>query len=237
MRIVGLQSLADRAAGRMDARRVPPPAARKPRRWHCRLRRDQPSGATCSRIPDAAGWPLPSVERPLPACRAGAARRRGGNGRWTRWSPGHARSARSGRSRGKAAWAPRLSSATATIMKFAVFRRSNSCCHSGKSKRQPHQDAHVVSNTFLPRKFASKCGMPARSGRVTSGATSPFNEVLRSSAPVPSTQISLDVSTSSGLPRGRQNAARSTRPASFVPCCSGTPIGRDTYPRVQVSNL
>ena len=56
---------------------------------------------------------------------------------------------------------------------FFRFRLSNICCHTGKSKRQPHQEAQVQRNTFSPRNADSVCGTPARSGSVKSGAINP----------------------------------------------------------------
>ena len=46
-----------------------------------------------------------------------------------------------------------------------------SSCHTGRSKRHPHQEAHATSRTFLPCSAESENGFPSRSGSVTSGSS------------------------------------------------------------------
>src|SRR4051794_10570055 len=89
-------------------------------------------------------------------------------------------------------------------------RLSASCCHKGKSKRQPHHDAQVVRKTFLPRSSERRCGTPARSGKAKSGASRPARAAVRLSVAVPNTQTSPSKSDTTGYPRVRQNAATST---------------------------
>src|SRR5437763_1770400 len=71
-------------AGREACGRACHPAlARVPRtpvRLPCRPPRDQPTGATCSRILDAADWPRPDGDSPPPRRHACAATRRAGSG-------------------------------------------------------------------------------------------------------------------------------------------------------------
>ena len=51
--------------------------------------------------------------------------------------------------------------ATATIVKLRSLSSSYSFCHTGRSRRQPHQEAQVASSTFLPRKSDRLCSLPS----------------------------------------------------------------------------
>ena len=51
-----------------------------------------------------------------------------------------------------AAASPPVSCAAATISKLRPFSSSYSFCQPGRSSRHPHQEAHVTTSTFLPRK-------------------------------------------------------------------------------------
>jgi len=57
-------------------------------------------------------------------------------------------------------------------------------CHTGKSARQPHQEAQVASSTLRPRCSARLCIVPARSGSAKSGASSDCSEAARPDAPL-----------------------------------------------------
>src|SRR6476659_997725 len=57
------------------------------------------------------------------------------------------------------------------ISKFLSFSSSYTFCHPARSKRQPHHDAQVSSNTFLPRKSESRTLLPAQSASSKAGAS------------------------------------------------------------------
>src|SRR5689334_25300528 len=75
--------------------------------------------------------------------------------------------------------------ATATTIKPRSRSSVKRDCHTGKSALQPHQEAHVASNTFLPRCSDSVCNSPARSGSAKSGASRVCSDALRCAAPAP----------------------------------------------------
>src|SRR5262245_40765688 len=95
-------------------------------------------------------------------------------------------------------------------MKLLSFSSSYRDCHTGKSKRQPHQLAQVARNTFLPRSCERVRGTPLTSGRVKSGACRPSSAALRSSAAAPSAHTSLSWLAITGPPSFCQKASTST---------------------------
>src|SRR5258708_19850727 len=89
---------------------------------------------------------------------------------------------------GSTAPPPLASAAIVTISKLLSFSSSRSPCHTGRSKRQLHQDAQKSRNTFLPRKSDKACIRPDRSRRVNSGAIRDVNRLFPSHTAAPTYQ-------------------------------------------------
>ena len=79
---------------------------------------------------------------------------------------------------GPAVSLPRASSATVTISSPCGLSSVRSSCHTGRSRRQPHHDAHATSSTFVPRSDDKRNDPPRKSGSSSSGAIA-----LRSARP------------------------------------------------------
>src|ERR1022692_3706371 len=65
---------------------------------------------------------------------------------------------------------PPVSWAAATISKPRSWSSAYTFCQPGRSRRQPHQEAQVTTNTFRPRKSERWTTRPLRSGTAKSGA-------------------------------------------------------------------
>src|SRR5260370_37093576 len=89
---------------------------------------------------------------------------------------------------GSTAPRPLASAAIVTISKLLYFSSSRSPCHTGRSKRQLHQDAQKSRNTFLPRKSDKACIRPDMTGRANSGAIRDVNRLFHSQAAGPKYQ-------------------------------------------------
>ena len=75
-----------------------------------------------------------------------------------------------------AAWNGRAASTSvsrATVTTVSPAGLSSSCrsCHPGRSKRQPHHDAHASSSTLRPRRPATSNTPPSKSGSTSSGSS------------------------------------------------------------------
>ena len=71
--------------------------------------------------------------------------------------------------KGRAASHPPVSMATVTISSPSLWRASRLSCHTGRSNRQPHQDAQASNRTLVPRRDSREKSPPRHSGRVIEG--------------------------------------------------------------------
>src|SRR5262245_44551331 len=111
--------------------------------------------------------------------------------------------------------------ATVTTVKSFASRLACRDCHTGKSALQPHHDAQVASRTFFPRCWDNDARVPARSGKVKSGASRLLSVLPRSAALVPSTHRSPAAARTTGCCIRRQKAAALTRsPSTKSAACS-----------------
>ena len=124
-------------------------------------------------------------------------------------------------------------------------QRSRCSCHTGRSKRQPHHDAHATSNTFWPCRLDSLNGLPSASGSSSSGATAEVSDAagdrgLRTERP-DAVRLVGDERHAEPLARGRDASRRPSaradlgRAAGRTPRALHAPCGLIAQP-VRVSN-
>src|SRR5438445_6148832 len=105
------------------------------------------------------------------------------------------------------------SSATVTTSRPSGYQRVRSSCHTGRSKRQPHQDAHATSNAFRPRRLDSLKGLPSASGKTSSGATGDVRARPVTVVSGPNAQMPCGWSATRGMPSRSEITDASSRPS------------------------